>query len=1224
MSQISGIPLVNPPQTLAQSEADRAKAAAPKGEGFLAAIGDTLGSGSTVSNLYDAVSRWSQTPDPNFVLSDGLLKRLTDGLPAGELSGFGDIQSEQEGWVRRQQIVSNLEMRMDASTTKHSTIAGLAGGLLDPGYLAAGLATGGAAPALAELLGAGRMASLAARGIVNVGTVAGVEGLRTAIDPEQDFVKSVIHGGLGVLAMELATHAAGRGLELRAAARMDQKAIELNELVEAATKKQPYTPFGEGRIAAMGSAGSGELTPEFQAIVSRMNITEKAREMLKNKVLTPEAEKYFVQQMGEQSSPVFARQYVEGLIDAVGLEHPETIAELRNNALDIYNLQFQTPTADPPNPHGSGRPGPLMSDEEWIARAKAETEASTARRLANEDVGLHPSQPGEDEAGGEPPKPPPVPHRDDFFPTLSGAKAWGKRLMTMMGSVGKSKSDMASDTISNYLFDNLAKVDKEGKFAPSNLALDEYTRRRSADIKRAYWGVYKPSLENWLAEQRIPRSKRALGEEAFGTLLTKAQQMDPGQFTDDAHVNAVVDKTRQILKDHGDFMIRHGLMADDSLIRDGKYFPWHIQARLLEAGAAKYGEKEMHRLFGEAWNDPGLDEADRLIRGRYYFEAARNSDRIKIDDAGEPHDSIVRIMEEKMRADGIPEDRIRNYLYEAKGEGKESGPMFSRKRANLNRAYQTDLVNQETGAHETVNLSDFINNDHKAVLGSYFDGTTRLAGEKKFLLAMEQKYNLPTNTTFDDLRGHIIRDSERLGMDKDAIMSQDRKLDTAHKLVMGQSLDPKHPSRDILASLRAFNTLRSGGMFGVAQLPQTGTAIAIGGLKNALSHAPDLAGIFSMIRTGEAPNELLRFIQHVTAGDESGFHKAFRGRLDDTATNLERFTRKTQDLAGASQTLAGTPGMNAFNRYVAAMQAMDKWTEIAASGKLPSDAKLGQLGLDRETGARITAALNDDKLSHWYNGDVTKVRMPDLDAWPPELASKFTTSLDRWSRQASHDFTYGASSGWMNNQWGKALTQFRMFHLQAWDKQLLARIQTHDMEAWTGASYAAMIGALTYAGQQYVKSLTMPKGEQQDYRDKMLSWDRLGAAAVARSSTMSIAPTLVDTVQQVTGGHQLFDQTSHSGTSAGLMSLQSTPTGQLIDAVGGQTIPRLLGPLRDTVAPQGSMLSRVLGSPNSDKSYDRNTAKALFQIAPMRRHIIAQQIYDLMENQLPEHDRSRH
>lgn len=1225
MSQITGIPLLNPPQTLAESEAARAKNAAPEGSGFVKAVGLNIGSNSTISALYDAVSRGMEQADPNFVNTPDLMKRMTEGLPPEQWGAFGGIRSENEGWVLRQQMVENNEMRMAAATTAHPTIAGLAGGLLDPTYMAAGIATGGAGaiPALEGLLGGGRIASLAARGIVNVGTVAGVEGLRSTFDPEEDFTKSVIHGGLGVLAIEGASALAGHGIKLGLAARADQKAIEINELVEAASnRKAPYTPYSEGMNLGPGSPGaSGSVSPEFDAIMSKFNITEAAREMLKRKVLTPEAENYFAREIGPKS-PVFAREYVEGLIDAVGLDPAhESAGALRDNADAIYNLQFQTPNVEPPNPHGAAKQGPIMSTEDWAAKSMQETEQATTRRLANEDVGLKPSQPGEDEAGLPPP--PPVPHYDDFFPTLAGTKAWGKRLFTMMGSVGKSASDMASDTISNYLFDNLAKVTKEGEIAPSNLAMDEYSRRRAADVKRAYWGVYDPSFKNWMAEQRIPRTKKNVAEEAFGTLLTRAQQMDPGAFTDDAHVNAVVDNTRQLLKDHADFMIRHGLLADDSIVKDGKYFPWHVKARLLEAGAETYGDDAMHRLFGEAWRDDNLDVSDRLIRGRYYYEAARNSDRIKIDDAGEPHEQITRIMEDKMKADGIPEDRIRNYLYEAKGEGKEAGPMFTRKRANLDRAYQTEITRLDGKGTDTVNLSDFIDNDHKAVLGQYFDGTIQLSAEKKFLNAMEQKYNLPTNTTFDELRASIIRDSEKVGMGKDAIMAQDRKLDTAHRLVMGQSLDPAHPSKDILAILRAENTIRSGGMFGVAQLPQTGVAVAIGGLQNALSHAPELGNVFHMIRTGEASNELMELIQHATAGDESLFHKGFRARLDDGASNLERVTRKVQDVASVSQRLALTPAVNGFNRYVAATGALSKWTNIAMSGKFPGAAKLGQLGLDRQTGERITAALKDDTLSHWYEGEVAKVRVPDLDKWEPELASKFMTSIDRWSRQASHDFTYGASAGWMNTQWGKAITQFRMFHLQAWDKQLLARIQTHDMEAWTGASYAAMIGTLTYAAQQYVKSLTMPKGEQQDFRDKMLTWDRLGAAAVARSSAVSIAPTLIDTMQQITGGHQLFDQTSHSGTSAGILSMDSTPTGQLIQAVGGQTLPRLFGPLRDAAAPEGSTLERVLGSAKSDKNYDKSTAKALLELAPLRRHIVAQQLYDILQNQLPEHSRSR-
>lgn len=317
------------------------------------------------------------------------------------------------------------------------------------------------------------------------------------------------------------------------------------------------------------------------------------------------------------------------------------------------------------------------------------------------------------------------------------------------------------------------------------------------------------------------------------------------------------------------------------------------------------------------------------------------------------------------------------------------------------------------------------------------------------------------------------------------------------------------------------------------------------------------------------------------------------------------------------RTASGIEPVNRSLRRMAAAGAINRWIEAAQSGKIPNKARLGQLGVSEADATAILAAIKND-LGGTFEGPILdKVNRLNLDKWEPELAARFSGSIDRWAMISSDRSTLGSSANWMDTTMGKVMTQWRSFTIQAWEKQTLARLQANDFEAWSGTTYATMLGALTYAAQMYLRSVTMPEEERRKFLEERLSTERIATAAFNRNGFSSVLPMGMDTFQGATGGKQMFTYGRYSGLPNDITFWESNPTANLVGQMFNGAFPRTLGPLRDAVGGEGTLAGRALGARQGFDSYDQRSAKAWFQIAPMRTMIGIQNFYDYLERQMP-------
>lgn len=127
MSQIVGIPLLNPPKTMAEQLAEN-----PPPEGLWDAVWDVLSTDSSAAAAHAVIAQDMIRPDPAFVCNQELSKRFVDGIPMEQWSGFGGIRSEEQGWALRSQILRKHERRLVVEHSQYPALSVVIARLLDP------------------------------------------------------------------------------------------------------------------------------------------------------------------------------------------------------------------------------------------------------------------------------------------------------------------------------------------------------------------------------------------------------------------------------------------------------------------------------------------------------------------------------------------------------------------------------------------------------------------------------------------------------------------------------------------------------------------------------------------------------------------------------------------------------------------------------------------------------------------------------------------------------------------------------------------------------------------------------------------------------------------------------------------------------------------------------------------------------------------------------------
>lgn len=285
MSRITAA--LEPNQPITQEQARAARAGGP---GFFQAFRAGVENDWALSDLARSVMRSaSATYDPDFEITDEIVKELTDGLPPEYWKGFDSALSLSEAReIRRQNLALYANEQELARGGFSAGAARIIANIGDPVFLAASIASGGAGAATR----ATRLGRFAQAGLISAAADVPITALQVSVNPTRD-VNDILWSAAGSFTL-------GGASGLAAGARL-RRAVELDD------------------VAGMGASGrntaEGYQSPYMQRV-------------LRDEIITANGRSYFKRAVEDADQA----RIVDRLIAETGLDRldPEAAAELRS------------------------------------------------------------------------------------------------------------------------------------------------------------------------------------------------------------------------------------------------------------------------------------------------------------------------------------------------------------------------------------------------------------------------------------------------------------------------------------------------------------------------------------------------------------------------------------------------------------------------------------------------------------------------------------------------------------------------------------------------------------------------------------------------------------------------------------------------------------------------------------------------------------------------------
>lgn len=1015
-------------------------------------------------------ARWAMEQrmpvDPEFNLTPDLVKELGDGVDPGLWGEFSRAESLTHAYYIRENLrdVGSARDRLARAGVTGAALQ-LGAAIVDPGFIAGAaaleLSTAGIGGGAAAGAKASRIRGLLRGGLLATATDVPIQAFISSQDPDQGAREvlftlaggTVLGGGLGA--------AFPRSLQKRS--------------LSAAARLQRDLEFEEAGLAMGAASGREFLRP-----------LDRIRDML-----TPKGKAYFA----DQIDPAIKKQRVESMIRTVfdSERDADTIdAVLAMEPDDALRLMddLQQKAWNPP---------PATGTKSFPRTPEQRAEIQEAQKLAQE--------------GGEDLPPPPLdtaatgPEDFDASWTTGGVARIGEqridkaRLSTFNVQLGRAKGKIARIFGAASVHDDL--VRRGG--APLGDNAEEFSRRMTGS-RMATYNRETGDAFNRFIEARGVRGTAARRRD-FNRMVTQA--MREGWRGVDADVEAAAGTVARIQADLLGMAKRHGVPGFEDIEPDAGYVMrvWNTPAvhRIDQA----YGGDVVNNLIrqGILAKTPDIDEKllEKIVKG--FSEEIRTLDRVTsraksamID--GENADALA----EMLRGWGMPEQDIEQVLYRVSPRDENAGKINRAK----HRLLLDETVSAEAPDGTMINLQQLLEDDIDALFSTYLREMVGASASREVYRAL--------SLAIDPDGGIDIRSSDQLLGRRDAqgrrtggLLGQDLQ-DAGHtpeeirdivnvaemidRHTRGMPMRDRVRGQDFWRRMRGIGHIIYSGGFGITQQIEWGTVAGEAGARAVLRQMPALMEITKAAAKGKPPPGFLARVEALTGIGADYVNSRFLEHFDykDAVEDAGILGSKADRRLHAGSRLANiaslmTPTMVIQKRWAVTL-ATQQWLDIARSGKVPSAKRLSLLDMTPEQGKRVADGVRKHAKTEPGTLGERFVDL-DLDAWlreDPATAGRYIRGLDRWAGRVVQSGDVGSMMPWTTSAWGRVITQFRTFVLQAWEKQFLHRAQMHDPAAFAGAAATLMSAMLVYTARTHIQAAGRADREK-FLRERLQPWE---------------------------------------------------------------------------------------------------------------------------------------
>lgn len=723
---------------------------------------------------------------------------------------------------------------------------------------------------------------------------------------------------------------------------------------------------------------------------------------------------------------------------------------------------------------------------------------------------------------------------------------------------------------------------KKGGAINAISASEERTRLRQEWVS-ALHRSYNPGLAKWYQENGTNYLQRGEAEAEFNRQIDSYIR-DRGLDRADRYNQSVIETGNKIAKLQADILElaqnpfkREGLVGRavrgfEYVQKSLNYLTRYWDPERVIAAKQQYGEGTIHELIEGSIRsaNPTMDEdlLKKLAKGftKGIVNRAHGLDDIAVRALGSQDiDELAK--ELSLSAN----DAANLKAFFDKGSTKDAGrDARAKRRVLMDEAFSIQnpiMVKTGVRSDKPLSLDDLIVKDAMATATRYAD---QMAG----MIAMA-RFRVKDPVTGDLLIDGITSDGEfqtvlnlarKRGADeiakgtmtKDQVDQDIKRLEFAYSHIRGRPVSDAERGNFGLWSrlIRKFNFSRIMNQVGFAQVAEVGVVVGHLGVKASFSQVPALRRLVNtdgetILKSGLA-NDLeawigigtdrLRATTDYRMDDFSGnLELAPAGKLRKAEALLNKGNRLTSEISGMTQA-------NIMLDRWAAASIVQKFANMAQKGgKGMSKERLADLGLDEAMNNRIMKMFNEEGNFEYTKGLVSgrKVARMHIDRWSDkEAAEAFRNATFRYANQLIQKNDIGNLMMWMSHPAAKMLMQFRTFMVGAYGKQTLKALHMRDFPAFMSMVMSMAVAGAVYTAQTQIQAIG--REDRNEFLKDRLSFQKIGAAAFARSGASSVVPMLIDTGLYGTRNEGLFTHTRTTGQVSNMLFGNPT-TGGLDD-----------------------------------------------------------------------------
>ncbi len=1105
--------------------------------GFMAALGATWRetfTGEAVASLL----RPSFTRDPGYVPSRVDIDAVTEGIDEDLWRKYGGAGSADQLYSLYVDNLDKMNRRRTLADAGWKAIpAKILADTLDPGTLAIGVLTGGIGAA-AGATRAARLATYAKAGLAAGVPLAATEAYRASENPDMSGVDVALAGLGGFGAGVGAAFAGARGLGVVGSA--------MTVGTASAAPVAATVPFTEqdDRDAVIGissafllGAVAGGVSPALRA---RMEPALR---------WTLESEQ--VAEIGVNNLTPKGREAFPLALDAKANARRESLAIEAVTSLDA------SPETYVASVQSANTPDPRVLNEAIAAEAEriAPIQSAMGSAAANELRGAGNTARLESLKIG------------DFDPSaIDDAKPWAGnvRRWTTLNAINVAVSNADNPIVSragNMLaFDGIAK--QNGRIYEAG---DMWATARS----EAMTGSLFYQLEQ--AYKTHQNGGGQLTYLEFREAVTKAKRRGGVGYEGLPGVTEGMKASVGTFNEAFDVMSRHNVRGADDYNKLDNYVTRRWRRDAIEAATQRsvtadgrttmLGETGVLEALAASiakkndWaNEKQLAAMARAIfvnggrRGQHraslgFLEGSIDEIVADLVDSGTPQ-NVAESIGERLRRQAAPKDDAKN-------------PPILKHRIDLDETYQHPLADGSVLA-----IEDLLENDIAVIAKGYVRRAHGNAVAAQVLRSMSDDPATPLSS-FDAIANRVREKGREMRQDDSTIDWDIARLETAWRNAIGI---PQQTDTKWVRTTRAARIMRNGlrtTMLGnfynrVQNAVEPISAIAPDIGKVVTRYMDVLPDFTARAADGKLSNANLRIYEYMSGRGLSnlvdGTHvttPTLDSGVDSVLSSLEaksdRWTYMVDKYTGQTMT-------NDFGYRVVGDVNIHQVVEWATSGKRPPAAQMRAFGFTDEIWDRIAAQINEHKVAIPGPETNGKVKLWDanIEKWQDlEAFSAFSAGVNAVTRSWFVNPTGNELPWLVNNELGKAFTQFRTFSLASSDAKIAKSIQTRDPK--TVVRFAAGTGLMyvAYTMKVYVDSLGRPDAEE--YRRERLDPEKAWTIAVSRSAYSALIPAAIDTARAIVREDPLFSAGRGSNIKGG--GITSIPLvdwfNNTLDAGGG-------------------------------------------------------------------------